>query len=94
MKKSAKIPMRILLGYASLLLAGCSTVGGAGSVRPDLPALPKAATALCARPPLTRLGDDLGIKAAEWRATAICERGKRAALITFYNRERKGLAGR
>lgn len=76
-----------------LALAGCgATTGAAGTLKPQLPDLPPPAVAKCARP-LAAVGDDLGVLAARWKATAVCEGGKRAALIVFYGDLREGLAG-
>lgn len=75
---------------AALALAGCQTSAGSGLVKPQLPELPVGATALCAQPPVLKLGDDLGVSRKRWRATAICEGGRRASLVAFYN----GLRGK
>jgi hypothetical protein len=75
-----------------LLLAGCATTAPAPPPRPNLPALPASATGTCARP-VTKLGDDLGVAALRWKATAICEHGRRAAVTTFYGDLRQRLGG-
>ncbi len=86
--------MRATILILSLLaLAGCNTTtGAAGTVRPQLPDLPDRAVAGCKRP-VAALGDDLGVLAADWKATAVCESGKRAAIIVFYKGLQTGLAG-
>lgn len=84
-----------LVAILSLLaLAGCQTpsTGAAATVRPMLPELPASAAALC-RKPLAAVGDDLGVLAAEWKTAAVCEGGKRAAIITFYRDVQRRYAG-
>lgn len=73
-----------------LLLAGCAT-DVAPPPKPDLPTLPAAAAAPCARP-LTKLGDDLGVAALRWKGAYVCEHGKRTAIISFYGDLRERLA--
>ncbi len=83
----------IIFALSVLALAGCQTrTGGEGLVRPQLPPLPERAVSGCARPTVA-LGDDLGVAALEWKATARCEAGKRAALVTYYGTLQTGLAG-
>jgi hypothetical protein len=40
---------------------------------------------------VTKVGDDLGVAALKWKATAICEHGRRAAVTTFYDDLRQRL---
>lgn len=84
---------RIAIALIALALAGCQTSAGSGLVKPQLPDLPAAATASCSRP-AAHLGDDLGVLAARWKATAVCEGGKRTSLIVFYRDLRGRLAGK
>lgn len=66
------------------LLAGCNTSTGAGgTVKPMLPGLAPEATAICPSP-VADLDEDLGDLALQWKATAVCEGGKRATIIVFY----------
>ena len=77
--------LRLCASLACLLaLAGCQTTGAAGTVHPQLPDLPPKAVASCGRPAVKR-GDDLGVLAARWKATALCESGKRSSVIAFYS---------
>lgn len=78
---SARLGSLVLL----LALAGCQNTGAGGTVHPQLPLLPYKAKAVCARPAPARLNDDLGVLATRWKATAICEGGKRATIIQFYD---------
>lgn len=90
-----RIPFASIVAVLSLItLAGCQSrpTGAAATVQPQLPPLPSRAVATCQRP-VAALGDDLGVLAAEWKATAVCEGGRRASIITFYNGLRTGLAG-
>jgi hypothetical protein len=84
---------RIAVALLALALAGCQTSAGSGLVTPQLPPLPTGATAQCTRP-AAKLGDDLGVLAARWKATAVCEGGKRASLIAFYGDLRGRLGGK
>ena len=86
------MPLRLIGSLALLALAGCVTTAPTPPLKPNLPALPVTATAACARP-VTKIGADLGVTALKWKATAVCEGGKRASLIVFYGRLRKGFAG-
>ena len=86
-------PAFVLL-LSVVALAGCNTSTGAGgTVKPVLPDLPPKATAVCPVPPLAKLNDDLGVLAARWKATAVCESGKRATLIVFYKDLKTRFAG-
>ena len=76
------------------VLAGCNTSTGAGgTVKPVLPDLPPKATAICPAP-TAKVGDDLGVLAARWKATAVCEGGKRATLLVFYRDLKTRFAGK
>jgi hypothetical protein len=83
---------RLAIFLTATALAACSSTGS-GLVKPQFPKLPASATAKCERPPVLKLGDDLGVAAARWKTTAVCEGGKRASLIVFYNDLRTGLSG-
>ncbi len=74
-----------------LLLAGCSrTTGGAGLVRPNLPALPRALSISCSPPPTVLLTEDKGVAVGKTRrALGRCSRRHRD-LVRFYD----GLRGR
>lgn len=86
------VPVAICL---SLALGGCqtATTPGAALVHPELPPLPPAVSTACPRP-VSKIGDDLGVIGLKWKATAICESGKRSALITFYTGLRKRLGAK
>jgi hypothetical protein len=86
------MPLRLIGSLALLTLAGCATAP-TPPPKPNLPALPVTATAACARP-MTKIGTDLGVAALKWKATAVCEGGKRASLITFYRTLSIGLKGK
>jgi hypothetical protein len=74
-----------------VVLAGCQTTGAGGTVHPQLPDIPPEARAACARP-TAHVGDDLGVLAARWKATAVCEGGKRASIIVYYDTIKEGFA--
>ena len=78
---------------APIMLAGCNTIGAGGTVKPQLPNLPQSATEACSKP-RAAVGDDLGVLAARWKTTAVCESGKRRSIITFYGNLQRGLAGK
>jgi len=92
MSKRSIASLAAILGL--MALAGCQSrpTGAAATVRPQLPPLPERATSVCQRPVAAR-DDDLGVLAAEWKATAVCEGGKRASIIVFYRDLRAGFAG-
>jgi hypothetical protein len=78
---------------ALLMLSGCGATLPTPPPKPNLPALPASASAACARP-VTKLGDDLGVAALKWKATYVCEHGKRVAIISFYGDLKKRLGGK
>ena len=87
------MPLRLIGSLALLALAGCGVTAPTPPPKPNLPTLPVTATAVCVRP-ATKIGTDLGVAALKWKATAICEGGKRASLITFYGTLAAGLKGK
>lgn len=78
-----------------LALAGCSfgKPPPVVAIQPQLPDLPSRAVSDCSGP-IAKEGDDLGVLALEWKATAKCERGKKHGIAGYYGDVQKGLAGK
>ncbi len=76
---------------AMLALAGCATRVPV-AVAPNLPDLPARAVQDCPNP-VSREGEDLGVIALEWKATAKCERRQKHAVAGYYGNIQRGLAG-
>lgn len=83
---------RTLILVLALALAGC-TIGGAGTVKPQLPNLPDRVKQGCAKP-VARAGEDARAFAARAVAAFNCEAHTLDEVVAFYADLQRNLAGK
>lgn len=76
----------------TLALAGCSSIGAGGTVKPILPDLPAAAKANCTKP-VARVGEDVRAFAARAVQAFNCEVHTHDEVVRFYVDLQRRLAG-
>jgi hypothetical protein len=86
-----------MAGRAAILLlavglAGCSSLGAGGTVKPILPDLPAAAKANCTKP-VARAGEDARAFAARAVQAFNCEAHTHDEVVRFYVDLQRRLAG-